>query len=402
MEYNVHISYVEDLVFPNRFTPRHLKADNPVQLINTLHTALHNIPPLLPVREICIVIQDPKSFKDQEYKFYIAENIHTDYELANLMSKKYGYYVSMPRGVGEPAVLTSVYNERQCMIGRPDKHGKINIDWHVLDPNKDIVLDKNLYQIYPEKTKQFPTDIQNLLGGSCSFPIVTHSAVQSVAKPKPKQFVTSVAYRVYESSVYNGSSTPKFQTESIIKLFSNMRKLVNTDAYVYKLNVHITDPNSGYISEHKRHSVLWRQYYTNPFGWEDEQYDFYIADSIHTDYELADLMSEKYGKDICQMPTVVNKPAILTRISDTDNILGGLYQPTGRSNRLRDFIGLRPSRNRGVHGGPGTRHVNVGKTIGWHVLAQDDIVLNRDLCQIYPTNLNRAQTLMKIRGMLSR
>lgn len=107
----------------------------------------------------------------REYNFYIADNIQTDAQIHGSISKQHPDDIAeIPTPVNKPAILTGIYDKTYMAGGlrgefsRPHavKVGKI-VYWHVLNHKNDIVVDKNLHQIYPTKTGALPVVIQRLL-----------------------------------------------------------------------------------------------------------------------------------------------------------------------------------------------------------------------------------------------
>lgn len=133
----------------------------------------------LPVYKISMRVNETyntanfKHTSNSECEFYIADHVQTDTQINDAIRKKYKDIKSIPTTVGKPAILEDVSDETLMMGGLRGKEstsfgpravsvGK-NIDWHVLDPEKDIVVDKKLHQIYPQKTGTLPVMIQKLL-----------------------------------------------------------------------------------------------------------------------------------------------------------------------------------------------------------------------------------------------
>ena len=103
------------------------------------------------------------------YRFYVADDIKTDTQILADVQKKYDNVLNTWTPVGKPAVLTAVFGKRVHVVFPSDKDAQPAktpiqvVEWHILNPNKDIVVDRNLHQIYPVKTGAYPTMIQKLL-----------------------------------------------------------------------------------------------------------------------------------------------------------------------------------------------------------------------------------------------
>lgn len=105
-----------------------------------------------------------------ECDFYIADLVRTDKQIDNIVRKQCKETNTeiniIPKPVGVPAILTGMQVRPGSVQGFFKQRfvpGGVNITWHILDPKTDIVVDKNLHQIYPKQTGAFPAVIQRLL-----------------------------------------------------------------------------------------------------------------------------------------------------------------------------------------------------------------------------------------------
>lgn len=108
-----------------------------------------------------------------EHNFYVADSIQTDTQILNYVRTKYPDDVQHHQiPVDKPAILTDIVDDvpvapglvmnpytYETRNGSSSKH----IFWRELNPKKDIVINRNLHQIYPENTGKYPTVIEKLL-----------------------------------------------------------------------------------------------------------------------------------------------------------------------------------------------------------------------------------------------
>ena len=106
-----------------------------------------------------------------EYEIFTASDIKTDEQICQSVRKEYDKIQHMPDVLGVPAILTKVSDvyhgfgilQRRPIYGVKRTVAGKDIEWHILNPDSDIVIDKNLNQIYPEKTGAMPMILQELL-----------------------------------------------------------------------------------------------------------------------------------------------------------------------------------------------------------------------------------------------
>ena len=99
--------------------------------------------------------------------FIVADKVTTVADIRSYLNEKYGRtfnFEPYENTENKPAVLDYVHEQectglRDSKTGQPTHYTLHTVQWHYLD-NKDIVVKKDLTQIWPRKTGKVPIAIQ--------------------------------------------------------------------------------------------------------------------------------------------------------------------------------------------------------------------------------------------------
>ncbi len=108
--------------------------------------------------------------KIKEYNYYIADEIKTAGELLDTDDKEIQPQINDENKnapaliVGiTPSMLTGFGLRKDAFSPATEFRSKPIVNWHKLNPDTDIVLNRNLKQIYPYKTGKIPKAIEHTL-----------------------------------------------------------------------------------------------------------------------------------------------------------------------------------------------------------------------------------------------
>ena len=141
--------------------PRHLTLTCRVNVVNDTKQTRHK-PSILD-----LITTDPNSKEVARFTFTAADKVTTVADIRAFLNNKYGTtfnFEPYENTEHKPAILDYVH-ENNCTglvdskTGRPTHYTIYTVQWHYLN-KQDIIVDKDLKQIWPHRTGKAPVAIQ--------------------------------------------------------------------------------------------------------------------------------------------------------------------------------------------------------------------------------------------------